>query len=68
MTEKVRNYYTGRQEEAKRRNRIDPENPRREKELRTKRSCFREGVLCLVRNQRQYFEDQQLCSRNGKRI
>lgn len=53
MTKKVRNYYTGRKEKAKRRKRIDPESPRKEKKLRTKRPCFREGVLCLIRNQRQ---------------
>lgn len=45
MIKKVRNYYTGRKEKAKRK-RIDSESPRREKELRTKRSCFRE--VCFV--------------------
>lgn len=60
MTKKVRNYYVGRKE-TRRRKRIDPESSRRAKGVKNQVILLQGRLLCLITNQRQYFEDQQLC-------
>lgn len=46
MEKKVRNFNSGRKEKSRRRKEINPESPKKGKEV--KWSCFREGMFCLI--------------------
>lgn len=57
LRKKVRNFYTGRKKKSGRRKKYIQRPQEGKKELRTKWSCFKEGMLFLITNQNQYFEE-----------